>query len=99
MEVAIVVSGFLRILVDMIPLLILIITSKNDMMSLINTWSVVFIVRNEWHASTYSESEMLVYGEFTSMVRNKESGDTKRVVSFSLQRKSVVSLRKLHILP
>ena len=72
--------------------------SSNAGMSLFNVWSVVYIVRNERQVSTPSECGMLVYEEFTSMVANKESGVTKRVMSFSLQRKAVVSLRKLGIL-
>ena len=51
--------------------------STNVGMSLINAWSIVFIVRNERHASTPSECGMLVYREFTSIVTNKESGVTK----------------------
>ena len=35
--------------------------STNVGMSLINVWSVVFIMRNERHASTPSECGMLVY--------------------------------------
>ena len=72
--------------------------STNVGMSLINAWSIVFIVRNERHASTPSECGILVYREFTSIVTNKESGVTKCLMSISLQRKSVVSLRKLGIL-
>ena len=51
--------------------------STNVGMSLVNVWSVVYIVRNERHASTQSECGMLVCREFTSMVTNKESGVTK----------------------
>ena len=51
--------------------------STNVGMSLIYVWSVVFIVRNERHASTPSECGMLVYREFTSIVTSKESGVTK----------------------
>ena len=72
--------------------------STNVGMSLINVWSVVFIVRNERHASTPPECGMLVCREFTSILTSKESGVTKWVMSFSLQIKSVVSFRKLCIL-
>ena len=61
--------------------------STNVGMSLINVWSVVFIVRNERHASTPSECGMLVCREFTSMVTSKDSGVTKCVMSFSLIEK------------
>ena len=64
-------------------------------MSLINALSVGFIVRNERYASTPSVYGMLIYREFTSMVTNKYSGFTEWLVSFSLQRKSVVCLIKL----
>ena len=66
-------------------------------MSLINVWPVVFILRNERHASTPSECGMLVYSEFTSMVTSKDTGVTKRVMSFSLQKENEVSFRKLGI--
>ena len=46
-------------------------------MSLVNAWSVVFIVTNEWHASTPSECGMLVYRKFTSMAAKKNSDVTK----------------------
>ena len=72
--------------------------STNVGMSLINAWSAIFIVRNERHASSPSDCRMLVYSEFTSMATNKDSDVSKRLTSFSLQRKSVMSLRKLGII-